>query len=60
LTYFHEIEDKTGEANILSNLGSIYFMLGNSTKAIGATLLNPFGKLSEELNNKIKNRHFFQ
>jgi len=52
LKNFREINDRTGEANILSNLGSIYFMLGNSTKALELHFESL--KISEELDNKLR------
>ncbi len=52
LDNFHEIDDKTGEANILSNLGSIYYMLGNSTKALELHFASL--KISENIDNKLR------
>jgi two-component system, NtrC family, sensor kinase len=52
LKYFNDIYDLTGEANILSNLGSIYFMLGNSSRALELHFESL--KISEELDNKLR------
>lgn len=52
LTFFREIQDETGEANILSNLGSIYFNMGNNTKALELHFESL--KISEQLDNKLR------
>ncbi len=52
LNEYRDIKDQTGEANILSNLGSIYFMSGNSTKALELHFESL--KISEELDNKLR------
>ena len=52
LNEYRDIKDRTGEANILSNLGSIYFMSGNSTKALELHFESL--KISEELDNKLR------
>jgi two-component system, NtrC family, sensor kinase len=52
LKQYQEIKDQTGEANILSNLGSIYFMTGNSSRALELHLQSL--KIAEEIDNKLR------
>jgi len=52
LEVFHSINDKVGEANILSNLGSTYFNVGDDTKAIDFQLQAL--RIAEELGDKLR------
>lgn len=52
LVFFRETGDKTGEANILSNLGSIYYLLGNNSKALELHFESL--KISEQVDNKLR------
>jgi two-component system, NtrC family, sensor kinase len=52
LNEYRDIEDQTGEANILSNLGSIYFMTGNSSRALELHFQSL--KIAEEIDNKLR------
>lgn len=52
LAEFQSIHDKVGEANILSNLGSIFFRMGNNKKALELHFQSL--KISEELGNLLR------
>jgi two-component system, NtrC family, sensor kinase len=52
LKQYQDIKDQTGEANILSNLGSIYFMTGNSSKALELHFQSL--KIAEEIGNELR------
>lgn len=50
LMEYQDLNDKAGEANILSNLGSIYSRMGNSTKALEFQFQSL--KIAEEIGDK--------
>ncbi|WP_373494264.1 tetratricopeptide repeat protein [Aquiflexum sp.] len=50
LNEYQDLKDKAGEANILSNLGSIYYRMGNSTKALEFHFQSL--KIAEEIGDK--------
>ncbi|SMD42843.1 His Kinase A (phospho-acceptor) domain-containing protein [Aquiflexum balticum DSM 16537] len=52
LTEYQNLNDKAGEANILSNLGSIYYRMGNSSKALEYHFQSL--KISQEIDNKLR------
>jgi signal transduction histidine kinase/Tfp pilus assembly protein PilF len=52
LNQFRSIGDKTGEANVLSNLGSIYYRMGNNKKALEHHFQSL--KISEEIGNTLR------
>lgn len=52
LNQFRSIGDKTGEANVLSNLGSIYYRMGNNKKALELHFQSL--KISEEIGNTLR------
>lgn len=52
LSQFRLNRDKTGEANVLSNLGSIYFRMGNNQKALEHHYQSL--KISEEIGNTLR------
>jgi tetratricopeptide (TPR) repeat protein len=57
LKEFEAINDKTGIANILSNLGSVYFNKGDDANALDYIIKSL--KYAEEIGDTVKNSHSY-